>query len=257
MKVVILAGGFGTRLSEETTRKPKPMIKVGSKPIIWHIMKNYSQYGFKEFVVALGYKAELLREYFLKYKNIEKNIFLNFDNKKINQVKEINNEGWKIHLIDTGINTQTGGRLKKLEKMLKNETFMLTYGDGLSNINFDALLKSHKKNKKIATVSAVHPPARFGDIKFEKNTIIRFREKSQIDLGWINGGFMVLEPKVFSMLNKDTDVLEVEVLEKLAKKKKLNGYKHKGFWQCMDTLRDKNLLQNMWKSKKPLWKNWK
>lgn len=255
MKVVILAGGLGSRLSEETVVKPKPMVEIGTKPIIWHIMKYYSQFGFKEFVVALGYKAEILKEYFIRYCQLHGSISVDLAKDEVTQ-NGFHNEDWKVHLIDTGLNTQTGGRVKRLEKILGKEKFMLTYGDGVSDVDIDKLLKFHNKSKALATITAVHPPARFGGIDFDGDYIDKFREKSQIDVGWINGGFMVLEPEIFDLMEKDEDILEIEVLAKLAHEKKLAGYKHKGFWQCMDTLRDKVLLQNLWETNNAPWKIW-
>lgn len=255
MKVVILAGGFGTRLSEETALKPKPMVLIGTKPILWHIMKHYSQYGYNEFIVALGYKAEYVKEYFLKYNQLQGNIEIDLQNGTINK-KEVKPENWKIHLIDTGLNTMTGGRVKRLESLLDNESFMLTYGDGVSNINIDKLVEFHKQESNIATISAVRPTARFGGIEFEGTNIVRFAEKSQIDVGWINGGYMVLEPGILSLLHKDEDVLEIKVLEALSREKKLGGYRHEGFWHCMDSQRDKNILQGLWDTNRAPWKIW-
>ena len=220
MKVVILAGGLGTRLSEYTKTIPKPMVLVNGKPIIVRIMNFYSKYGFKNFYIALGYKGEIIKKY--------------FKNKKF---------GWNIHLIDTGKNTMTGGRLKRLTKYLKNEDFMMTYGDGLSNINLKKLLFFHKQNKKLVTISAVRPPARFGYLKISGNTVNYFKEKSNTDNGWINGGFFVMNPKFLKLIKNDKTYLEREPLEKLTKKKQLAAFKHKGFWQCMDTLRDKKSLE--------------
>ena len=221
MKVIILAGGFGTRISEYTKKIPKPMIKIGNKPIIYHIMNHYSKYGFKEFFIALGYKGHIIKEYFKKIKN-----------------------EWKINFIETGLRTMTGGRLKRFKGIIKkNETFMMTYGDGLSNVNIKNLVKFHKKNKKIATLTAVRPPARFGAIKIKKNKVTYFKEKSSLDEGWINGGFFIFEPEIFEYIKSDSTILENEPLSILGSKKKLNAYKHYGFWQCMDTVRDKEILE--------------
>jgi len=257
MKIVILAGGFGTRLSEETIIKPKPMVEIGNKPIIWHIMKYFSYYGYNEFVIALGYKAEFIKEYFIKYQSLDGDFFLNFKSNEIKQKKK-NKENWKVHLVDTGINTLTGGRVKKLESLLSNERFLLTYGDGLSNINIKSLVKFHSTQKKsIVTITAVRPPARFGGIKFSRNRVESFAEKSQVDEGWINGGFMVVEPEIFKFFRKgDKTIFESDVLEAVAKKKLLTAYKHNGFWQCMDAMRDKYLLESLWKKKNPPWKVW-
>ena len=227
MKVVILAGGFGTRLSEYTKTIPKPMIEINGKPIIFHIMKLYAKYGYKDFYIALGYKGEIIKKFF-------KNNF--FD--------------WKINLIETGKNTMTGGRLKRLKKYIGQETFMMTYGDGVSNINLKKLLRFHNKNKKIATLTAVRPPARFGALKIEGQNVSYFKEKSKLDEGWINGGFFVIEPEFFKFIKNDQTYLEREPLEKLTKKKQLAAFKHSGFWQCMDTKRDKDKLDKVFKNKK-------
>ena len=228
MKCVILAGGKGTRIAELTKKIPKPMIKISGKPIIHHIIKHYSNYGFKDFIIATGYK---------------KNIIINFFKKK--KMKGLN-----IKVIDTGINTMTGGRLKRLEKYLKNETFMLTYGDGLSNVNLKKLLQFHKKNKKLATLTAVRPPARFGVIKFKRQHVSYFKEKAKLDEGWINGGFFVIEPEFLKFIKGDSTYLEREPLEQITKKKQLVAFKHKGFWQCMDTKRDQEKLNKILSSKK-------
>ncbi len=228
MKCVILAGGKGTRIAELTKKIPKPMIKISGKPIIHHIIKHYSNYGFKEFIIATGYK---------------KNIIINFfKRKKI--------PGLNIKVVDTGINTMTGGRLKRLKKYLKDETFMLTYGDGLSNVNLKKLLKFHRKNKKLATLTAVRPPARFGVIKFKGQHVSYFKEKAKLDEGWINGGFFVIEPEFLKFIKGDGTYLEREPLEQITKKKQLVAFKHKGFWQCMDTKRDQEKLNKILSSKK-------
>ena len=230
MKVVILAGGFGTRLPEYTDTIPKPMIKIGEQPILEHIMNSYSKFDFKEFIIALGYKGELIKEHFKSHKN-----------------------KWKVNLVDTGQNTMTGGRIKRLKEVIGNETFMLTYGDGLSNINLKELLEFHKKNKKIVTVSAVRPPARFGFIKFKDDKVLSFKEKSKLDVGWINGGFFVMEPKFLDYIKGDSTYLEREPLEKIAKEGNMCAYKHAGFWQCMDTLRDKIVLEELIREGNPPW----
>lgn len=256
MKVVILAGGFGTRLSEETVIKPKPMVEIGNKPILWHIMKYYSHFGFNEFVIALGYKAEFVKDYFLNYQKLDSDLVIDFSSKEITQ-KNMNSEKWKIHLIDTGINTLTGGRVNRLKSLIDKESFLLTYGDGVSNINLEELIKFHKKQKgSIITLTAVHPPARFGGIKFSHNRVKSFAEKSQVEEGWINGGFMVVEPEIFSYIDGDLNIFETDVLESVAKNKKLTAYKHNGFWQCMDALRDKYLLESLWEKNEAPWKVW-
>ena len=232
MKVIILAGGFGTRLSEYTKVIPKPMIKIGGEPMILHIMKLYARYGFKDFYIALGYKGKMIK---------------NFFNKKFFD--------WNIKLIETGKNSMTGGRLKRLQKYIGNETFMMTYGDGLSNVNLKKLLKFHKKNKKLATLTAVRPPARFGAIKLKNNHVSYFKEKSKLDEGWINGGFFVMEPKFLTYIKNDKTYLEKEPLEKISKKGQLTAFKHEGYWQCMDTKRDKDQLENLFKKGAPWLKN--
>ena len=228
MKVVILAGGYGTRISEYTKTIPKPMIKLNGKPIIQYIINHYASYGFKNFYIALGYKGNIIKRYFRNYN--DKNI--------------------KINLIDTGLKTMTGGRLRRLKKFLKNETFLATYGDGLSNVNLRKLMKFHYDNKKLVTITAVRPPARFGTIKFKKNSVSYFKEKSKLDEGWINGGFFVINSKFLSFIKDDDTLLEKEPFEKLTKMRQLAGFKHKGFWQCMDTLRDKEILEKKIKEKK-------
>ena len=227
MKVVLLAGGFGTRLSEYTSSIPKPMIKINGKPILFHIIKFYAKYGFRNFYIALGYKGEVIRKFFKK------------------KIPNLN-----INLIDTGKNTMTGGRLKRLEKYIGNETFMMTYGDGLCNVNLNKLLKFHKKNKKMATLTAVRPPARFGAIKLKNQYVNYFKEKSSLDEGWINGGFFVIEPEFLKLIKNDNTYLEREPLENISKRKQLVAFKHKGFWQCMDTKRDKDKLDMILKSRK-------
>jgi len=227
MKVVLLAGGFGTRLSEYTKTIPKPMINIAGKPILLHIMKFYAKQGFKNFYIALGYKGEVIKKFF---------------NKKFFD--------WNINLIETGKNTMTGGRLKKLKKYIGKETFMMTYGDGLSNVNLKKLLKFHKRNKKLVTLTAVRPPARFGALKLKGHNVTYFKEKSQLDEGWINGGFFVMEPKFLKFIKNDNTYLEREPLEQMTKKKQLAAFKHKGFWQCMDTKRDKEKLNKILKSNK-------
>lgn len=256
MKIVILCGGMGTRLREETEYKPKPMIRIGDYPIVWHIMNIYAAYGFNEFIVALGYKGEVLKEYFANYYRLQGDLTISLKNGEIIVTKKCYRE-WTVHLINTGINSMTGGRLYRLKNKLKDETFMLTYGDGVSNVDINKLLEFHKSHKKIATVTAVKPSARFGGMKFNGDRIIEFTEKPQTGEGWINGGFFVFEPKVFDYLHGDDIVLEREPLENLVKDCQLMAYKHDGFWQCMDTLRDKQLLDNLWAGGNAPWKVWK
>jgi glucose-1-phosphate cytidylyltransferase len=255
MKVVILAGGLGTRLSEETVIKPKPMVEIGGKPILWHIMNIYSSHGFNEFVVAIGYKGEVIKEYFLNYYNHNSNLTISL---KTGEVKASKNcyRDWIVHLVDTGLHSMTGGRLYNLRDKLKNETFMLTYGDGVSNVDITKLVSFHGSHGKIATVTAVRPSARFGGMKFNGDRVVEFTEKPQTGEGCINGGFFVFEPAIFDYLKGDETVLEREPLENLAKDGHLMAYKHEGFWQCMDTLRDKKLLEELWEGGNAPWKTW-
>ena len=256
MKVVILAGGLGTRLSEETEIKPKPLVEIGDEPIIWHIMKIYSAYGFNEFFVALGYKGDLIKRYFLDYYSLRRDITLDLANGAA-KPQEAEHEDWKVHLIETGKDSMTGGRLKRLKEHLGDETFMLTYGDGISNVNISDLAEFHKKHGKLATVTAVHPPARFGEMLINDDDLTAaFSEKPQTHDGWINGGFMVLEPRVMDYLDGDDSVLEVDLLERLGEEGQLVAYRHPGFWQCMDTLRDKRLLDAAWANGDAAWKIW-
>ena len=255
MKVVILAGGKGTRLAEETLTKPKPMVEIGEKPILWHIMKHFSHYGFSEFVIALGYKGHIIKEYIMNSARYSEDISVNFETGTINQDSELR-PNWKVRLVDTGIETLTGGRVKRLQNILGKERFFLTYGDGVANVDLNKLLNFHEEKACTATVTAVHPASRFGSIDFEGDTLTGFAEKSQTDIGWINGGFMVLEPNIFEYLGGDNSVLELDGLEELAKRSLLAGYKHEGFWQCMDSLRQRNLLQALWESGSPPWKLW-
>ncbi len=252
MKVVILAGGFGTRLAEETERLPKPMVGIGGRPMLWHIIKIYSVWGFQEFLVPLGYKGEIIKRYFMDYHPLQGNMTVSLADGKVgfhgNQ-----SEDWVIHLIDTGLNTMTGGRVKRLEKWLNSETFMLTYGDGVADIDLHALVRFHRSHGGIATVTAVRPPARFGGIVFTGDRVAEFTEKPQIGEGWINGGFMVFEPAVFRYLEGDHSRLEQDVLERLAEERQLFAYRHEGFWQCMDTVRDKQLLERLWESGQAPW----
>ena len=234
MKAVILAGGLGTRISEETYIKPKPMIEIGGMPLLWHIMKTYSFYGINDFIICCGYKAEVITEYFNSF----------------------DSDTWNVQLVDTGLDTMTGGRLKKIQNYVNDETFCFTYGDGLSDISITDLIKFHKNNQAIATVTAVQPPARFGALELNKNKVVSFREKPPGDVNWINGGFFVLEPSVFDYIDDDSTVWEKEPLENLAKNNQLFAYKHSGFWQPLDTLKEKNKLENLWSSGNPPWKVW-
>lgn len=245
MKVVILAGGFGTRISEESYLKPKPMIEIGEKPILWHIMKWYSKYGFNEFIICLGYKQYLVKEFFADYFLHNSDITFDLENNKM-EIHSNYSEPWKVTLVDTGLNTMTGGRVKRIKEYTQNEKFMLTYGDGVSDVNIYELLKFHEENKKIATLTAVKPEGRFGVLDIKQKEVLSFREKDQTDMGWINGGFMVLEPEIFDYIEGDTTVFEKEPLGLLAEKKELMAYKHRGFWQCMDTINDKQRLEKLW-----------
>ncbi|NOT52321.1 MAG: glucose-1-phosphate cytidylyltransferase [Chitinophagaceae bacterium] len=258
MKVVIFAGGLGTRISEETEAKPKPMVEVGGKPILWHIMKMYSQYGFNEFIICLGYKGYIIKEYFMHYFLHNSDITIELGSNKV-EVHGTNTESFKVTLVDTGQNTKTAGRLQKVKKYLGNEDFMLTYGDGVSDMNMQDLLKFHQSHKKIATVTAVQMDARFGGMDLAgSGEVISFREKAKDESKWINGGFFVLKHDVFKYLDGDmTDMMwEDEPLEKLTVDDQLVAYKHKGFWKCMDALRDKLELEALWQNNQAKWKIW-
>lgn len=255
MKVVILAGGLGTRLTEETTVRPKPMVEIGGHPLLWHIMKHYSHHGFKEFYIALGYRGDVIKRFFLDYFNLSGNMTVDLSSGQV-EVHDRECEDWKVHLVDTGLETQTGGRIKRLEPFLKDATFMVTYGDGLCSIDLDKLSKFHRTHGRIATVTAVRPPSRFGGLIFEGEMVTEFTEKPQIGEGWINGGFLVFEPALFDYLHDDQTVLESGALEQLAADRQLMAFRHDQFWQCMDTLRDKNLLENLWQEHSAPWKVW-
>ena len=256
MQLVILAGGKGSRISEETILRPKPLIEIGNMPIIWHIMKYYSCFGVKEFIICCGYKGYLLKEFFANYLLHSSDVVINTSNKEIKVLKKPN-ENWKIKLIDTGENSNTAGRLLKIQRHVKGD-FLLTYGDGLSNVNISELISFHKKNKKIATLTGVQPTGRFGALKISKNNQIveSFIEKPEGDGGWINGGFFVFNKKIFKFIKDYDSTLETDVLPVIAKKNEVNVFKHKKFWYAMDTLRDKNYLLNLWNSKKAPWKIW-
>ena len=247
MKVIILAGGFGTRLSEYTESIPKPMVKIGGKPILWHIMSRYAKYGITDFQIALGYKAEAIKEYFLNYRNLNSDftVDLNTGSVSLFQDDKIN---WKVTLVNTGNETMTGGRVKRMQSYIGNETFLLTYGDGVADINIDELIKFHKSHGKMVTISAVHPGARFGELTIKENLVSSFDEKPQMNQGWINGGYFVIEPEFFNMIKDDKTVLEREPLEKVTAMGELMAYHHHGFWQCMDTKRDKDALEKIWNS---------
>lgn len=257
MKVVILAGGLGTRISEESHLKPKPMIEIGDYPILWHIMKIYSTYGFKDFIICLGYKGYKIKDYFLNYYLYKSDVTVDFSSGNQHVVHHHNAEPWKITLAETGLDTMTGGRVKKIEKYVGDETFMLTYGDGVANIDIPQLLQFHKQHGKWATLTATQPTGRFGALQLENDQRVEsFQEKIKGDGGWISGGFFVFEPEIFKYIEDDHTVFEKGPLENLAKDGQLMAYKHTGFWHPMDTLRDKNHLEELWKANKAPWKIW-
>ena len=258
MKVVILAGGLGTRISEESHLRPKPMIEIGDHPILWHIMKIYSHYGFNDFIICLGYKGYMIKEYFADYYLHTSDITFDFTNHNKMIIHNNIAEPWKVTLVDTGLSTQTGGRIRRIQRYLNNEPFMLTYGDGVSDVNIPDLLVHHKKYQPLVTMTAIQPGGRFGvlDIDHHSNNIKKFVEKAKEDGGWINGGFMVLEPEIFDYLKNDDIPFEKDPLENIAAAGKLYAYKHNGFWQCMDTQRDKLQLEELWETPHPPWKSW-
>jgi len=252
MKVVILAGGFGTRLSEYTENIPKPMVSIGGRPILWHIMKTYAHFNHKDFYLALGYKAELIKEYFLNYRSLNSNfsIDLNTGETTPHQTEDID---WKVTLVDTGKDSMTGGRVRRLKSFIGNERFLLTYGDGVANINIKDLVDFHKSHGKMVTVTAVHPSARFGELETSGNKILSFKEKPQTAQGWINGGFFVIEPEFIDLIDNDFSILEREPLEKVAEMGELMAYYHEGYWQCMDTKRDRDNLEELWSTNRAPW----
>jgi len=258
MKVVILAGGFGTRISEESHLRPKPMIEIGGSPILWHIMKYYSSFGFNEFIICCGYKGYMIKEYFADYYLHRSDITFDFSNNNEMIVHSNVAEPWKVTVVDTGLHTQTGGRIRRIRRYVGDEPFMLTYGDGVSNIDLNALLERHRKSGKTVTISAIQPGGRFGvlDIGDDDETVVGFREKAQEDGGWINAGFMVMESGIFDYLDDDMTILERAPLERLSAEGKLGVYKHPGFWQCMDTQRDRDLLETLWAQGYAAWKVW-
>jgi glucose-1-phosphate cytidylyltransferase len=255
MNVVILAGGLGTRLAEETEIKPKPMVDVGGRPLLWHIMKHYAHCGLREFYIALGYRGEIVKRFFMDYYSLDGSISIDLSSGRVEK-HDPECEDWVIHLKNTGLKTNTGGRVKRLEHFLDDGTFMLTYGDGVCDIDLQKLLSFHRAHGRIATVTAVRPPARFGGLVFEGDIVVDFTEKPQIGEGWINGGYLVFEPEVFKYLEGDESSLEVDALERLAADRQLAAYRHEGFWQCMDTLRDKRLLEGLWQEQRAPWKVW-
>jgi glucose-1-phosphate cytidylyltransferase len=258
---VILAGGLGTRLAEETEVKPKPMVEIGGRPILWHIMKHYAQHDCDEFYVALGYKGDAIKRFFIDYYSLSSSMTVTLSDGRVDVRDDMDDrsrrDDWVVHLCDTGESTLTGGRVKRLGPWLGDETFMVTYGDGVSNVDIGALLRFHRSHGRIATVTAVRPPARFGGLLFEGDLVVDFTEKPQVGEGWINGGFLVFEPEVFHYLSGDGSSLESDALERLAADRQLAAYRHEGFWQCMDTLRDKKMLENLWDTGQAPWKTWR
>ncbi len=255
MKTVILAGGLGTRLSEVTDAKPKPMVEVGGQPILWHILNIYGAHGFNEFILALGYKQNVVKDFFLHYQERHSDLTVDLA-AGTKQVRDARLPPWKVHLVDTGLNTQTGGRVKALKEWIGNETFMMTYGDGVANVDIKKLVEYHKSHGKLATVTAVRPAARFGEMKITNGQVMEFREKPQTETGWINGGFFVLEPAVLDYIAHDQMPWELEPLNRLTQEAQLMSFEHAGFWQPMDTLRDHRLLESLWESGKAPWKVW-
>ena len=255
MKVVVLAGGLGSRLQEETTVRPKPMVEIGGHPMLWHILNIYASYGHKEFIIALGYRGDVIKNYFLNYYYLRNNISISLNSGEVS-VHDGDREDWRVHLVDTGLRTQTGGRIRRLSEWIGDEPFMLTYGDGVAKLDIPKLLDFHRKHGRLATVTAVRPPARFGGISFNGDRVAKFLEKPQIGEGWINGGFFVLEPDVLDYIDGDETVFEREPLERLAKDGELVAFRHDDFWQCMDTLRDVRRLEELWKSGEASWKIW-
>jgi len=253
MKVVLLAGGFGTRLSEYTESIPKPMVKIGEKPILWHIMNTYAKYGHTDFYLALGYKAEVIKEYFLNYCSLNSDFTVDLSSGEITSHQK-NVIDWKVTLVNTGLATMTGGRVKRMSKHLQSETFLLTYGDGVADININELLKFHHSHGKMVTVSAVHPVARFGELDLSGERVMTFKEKPQLTQGWINGGYFVMEPGIFDYIDGDDSVLEKETLEEISAMGELVAFQHDGYWQCMDTKRDRDGLEELWVSGNAPWK---
>jgi glucose-1-phosphate cytidylyltransferase len=255
MKVVILAGGLGTRLAEETEVKPKPMVEIGGQPILWHILKHYAYYGYKEFFIALGHKGEVIKRYFMDYHDLRGDLVVDLASGRVDR-RTAGDEDWVVHLIETGQDTMTGGRLKRLAPWLRGETFMVTYGDGVCDVDLHALEQFHHMHGRLGTVTAVRPPARFGEIIIDNDWVAEFTEKPQVGEGWINGGFMVFEPIVLDYLHGDASILEIDGLECLAREHQLAAYRHQNFWQCMDTLRDKRQLERLWQEGRAPWKVW-
>lgn len=253
MKVVILAGGFGTRISEYTETLPKPMVSVGGKPILWHIMKSFAHFGHKDFYVALGYKAEVIKDYFLHYRTLNADFTVDLGTGNITS-HQLNEVDWKVTLVDTGLHSMTGGRVRRMKPYIRNEACLLTYGDGLSDVNIKELLDFHNNHGKMVTVTAVHPGARFGELEMKAERVVSFQEKPQTGQGWINGGYFVIEPEFFDLIKDDETILERDPLERVAEMDELMAFQHKGFWQCMDTKRDRDNLEEFWLSGKAPWK---
>jgi glucose-1-phosphate cytidylyltransferase len=252
MRTIILAGGFGTRLSEYTESLPKPMVPLGGKPILWHIMRNYAHFGYKDFFVALGYKADVVKEFFLNYRVLNADFTVDLSTGAVTP-HQVDPVDWRVTLVDTGINTMTGGRVKRMQPFIGQETCMLTYGDGVANIDIKALVDFHKRHGKMVTVTAVHPGARFGELQIDGDTVTAFQEKPQLGQGWINGGYFVVEPAFFDLIDGDLTMLEREPLERAASLGQFKAYRHNGFWQCMDTKRDHELLQTLWANGNAPW----
>ena len=253
MKVIILAGGFGTRLSEYTQTIPKPMVTVGGRPILWHIMRTYARFGHKDFYVALGYRAEVIKEYFLHYRSLNADFTVDLASGSVTP-HQTDGADWRVTMVHTGLESMTGGRVKRLQRFIGNETFLLTYGDGVANIDLDRLLKFHQSHGKMVTVTAVHPRARFGELQLNGEKVNTFLEKPQSSQGWINGGYFVMEPGFFDLIAGDDTILEREPLEQAAKMGELMAFRHDGFWQCMDTKRDRDLLEKLWQSGEAPWR---
>ena len=253
MKVILLAGGFGTRLSEHTETIPKPMVSIGDRPILWHIMRNYAYFGHKDFYLALGYKAEVIKDYFLHYRSLNADFTVDLASGTV-EPHQTEDTDWRVTLVNTGLKSMTGGRVKRLQPFVGDETFLLTYGDGVANVDLDKLVEFHRSHGKMVTVSAVHPGARFGELEMNGEQVASFKEKPQTGQGWINGGYFVIEPGFFNLIEGDKTILEHEPLEMAARKGELMAYRHDGFWQCMDTKRDRDVLEKLWQEGNAPWK---
>ena len=253
MKVILLAGGFGTRMSEYTETVPKPMVSIGGRPVLWHIMRAYAHFGHNDFYLALGYKAEIVKEYFLNYRAINSDFTVDLGTGAVSP-HQVDNVDWRVTLVQTGLESMTGGRVKRLQSFIGNEPFMLTYGDGLANVDLSALLDFHRSHGKMVTVTAVRPVARFGELTINSSQVTRIQEKPQVGQGWINGGYFVIQPEFFDLISSDTTILERDPLEAAARGGELMAFQHEGFWQCMDTKRDRDALEAIWSSGKAPWK---